>query len=116
MNLYHCMITLRHEAKALAFAHALDKWMTHLAEAGMIGAWRLVRRKLNLSSDQHRDFILLVEVSDLAQLDRMFRHVCSQSDEVEALYSKVHQMIDTAEFGLFRDFPDPERVERAALL
>ena len=40
-NLYHGMIDLKDNAKALAFAHALDQWMTRLQADGVIGGWRL---------------------------------------------------------------------------
>jgi len=116
MNLYHCMIDLKNDAKAMPFAKALEDWMTYLAETGHVGNWRLMRRKLNLTSDAHRDFILEIEVASLDALDSLFRQVCSKSDDVGALYDRVHQMIARVDYGLYRPFPDPERVERAAIL
>ncbi len=116
MNLYHCMIDLHRDTYALNFVRAVGEWMGHLDDQGLIGEWRLMRRKLNLASDAHRDFLLEIEVADLAQLDRLFNHVCEASDEVERLHTRVHNMIDTVEFGLYRPYPDPARVERAALL
>ncbi|GIX12919.1 MAG: hypothetical protein KatS3mg118_0878 [Paracoccaceae bacterium] len=116
MNLYHCFIDLKDDAKALAFAHALDQWMTFLQEKGVIRSWRLLRRKLNLASDAHRDFMLEIEVDDLAQLDRAFRLVSSQSEDVERLYRQITPMIAASNFALYRPFPDPERAERVALL
>ncbi|MGR3700005.1 MAG: DUF6614 family protein, partial [Roseovarius sp.] len=41
MNLYCCMIDLKQDAKALAFAAALDAWLSHLHHHGTIGRWRL---------------------------------------------------------------------------
>jgi hypothetical protein len=117
MNLYHCMIDLKDDAKALAFAQALDQWMAHLKSQDVIGSWRLLRRKLNLASDAHRDFLLEVEVEDLAQLDRAFRLVGNEKDEtVERLHRQVHLMIARTDFGLYRPFPDPERAERMGLI
>ena len=116
MNLYHCMIDLHQEAKALAFARALDDWMGLLQRRGTIGSWRLLRRKLNLAADSCRDFLLEIEVEDLAQLDRAFRLLGQPDDEVATAYGQVHRMVARAEFGLYRSFPDPERAERMALL
>ena len=116
MNLYHVMIDLKDDAKALAFAKALDDWLSYLNGQGMIGDWRLMRRKLNLAAASSRDFLLEVEVARMAQLDEMFRHISQHSDEVERLYYPVHQMIARADYSLFRPFPDPERAERVALL
>ena len=116
MNIYHCMIDLKDDAKAVGFAQALDDWLTHLQGQSVIGNWHLYRRKLNLSSDSHRDFILMIEVDGLAQLDRLFRYVSSDAEGVEEMHFRVHQMIGKVEFGLYRPYPDPSRVERVAIL
>lgn len=116
MNLYHVMFELRDDAKALVFAKALDEWLGSIKTAGKIGEWRLMRRKLGLSSGAHCDFLLEIEVDGLAQLDEAFRHVGSHTDEVERLYYPVHNMISRMEVAVYRPFPDPERAERVALL
>lgn len=116
MNLYHCMIDLAQDGKALAFAKAVDDWMSLLKSRGTIRDWRLMRRKLNLAADSCRDFLLEVEVDDLSQLDRAFRLVGQQDDEVAQAYAQIHPMIQRADFGLYRPFPDPERAERMSLL
>lgn len=116
MNLYTCFIDLKNEAKALSFAMAVEAWMKHLQDNGAIEGWELYRRKLNLASSTHRDFMLEIAVKDLSQLDLAFRSLGKMDDEVERLYLAVHDQILSADFGLYRPFPDPERAERMALL
>lgn len=116
MNLYTCSIDLRNDAGALKFAKAVDEWMTHLEGQNVIQGWQLYRRKLNLASDSHRDFLLQIAVEDLAQLDQAFRTLGSHDEEVERLYRAVRDQILNADFGLYRPFPDPERAERMALI
>lgn len=116
MNLYTCSIDLKQEAKALAFASAVEDWMTFLQNSGTIKSWRLLRRKLNLASDKHRDFLLEIEVEDLSQLDKAFRLSGKQDETVSELHRAVNVLIANSDFGLYRPFPDPERSERMALL
>lgn len=116
MNLYCCMIDLKQDAKALAFAAALEAWMTHLQSHGAIGQWRLYRSKLNLAADAYRDFRLDIEVADLSHLDRAFRLTGQHDDETAQLRDRVHSQIANADFALFRPYPDPERAERMALV
>lgn len=116
MNLYHCMIDLKQDAKALTFSVAVDAWMTHLLNAGKINSWRMMRRKLNLASEAHSDFILEIEVEDLAQLDLAFRESGKQDEDVARLHRAVHNLIGQSRIGLYRPFPDPERSERMALI
>jgi len=116
MTIYHCMIDLKSDARALVFAMALDAWLTLLRDAGRIEGWRLMRRKLNLGGDGCADFLLEIEVRNLAQLDEAFHFLGRADDQATRLYDQMHQHIARVEFGLYRPFPDPERVERMALL
>ncbi|WP_238365515.1 DUF6614 family protein [Mesobacterium pallidum] len=116
MNLYCCTIDLKDDAKALAFAHALDEWMGLLMERKVILDWQLYRRKLNLADGLYRDFMLQIAVKDLAQLDAAFRVSGEDDDAISTRYRSVHGLIKHVDFGLYRPFPDPERVERMGLL
>ena len=116
MNLYTCSIDLRDDAKALAFANAVEQWMSYLLRQEVIAGWRLLRRKLNLASDCHHDFILEIEVRDMAQLDRAFGILGRKDDTVADLYRAVNALVGEARFALYRPFPDPERAERMALI
>jgi hypothetical protein len=116
VNLYSCQITLRDDAKALAFAKAVDDWMSFLAARDAIRGWRLLRRKLNLAADCFHDFLLEIEVENLSQLDDAFRLTGQQDEDIATLHHNVHMLIAQADFALYRPFPDPERAERMALL
>jgi len=116
MNLYHCAIDIHNEAKALAFAGAVDQWMDYLKQRGVVRGYRLLRRKLNLASDSCKDFLLEIEFENMTQLDQAFRVLGEDDEEVARLYRNVNTLIAHAEFGLFRPFPDPERAERMALI
>ncbi|MFN3954573.1 MAG: DUF6614 family protein [Pararhodobacter sp.] len=116
MNVYHCMIELKSDARALVFAMALDNWLTLLKDEGRIESWRLMRRKLNLAGPGCADFLLEIEVKDLSQLDAAFRFLGRGDDQATRLYDQMRQQIAHVEYGLYRPFPDPERVDRMALI
>jgi hypothetical protein len=116
MSTYHCMIELKDGARALAFAAACGAWMGHLEARGSIRSWRLLRRQFGLGSGRHSDFMLEIEVEDMAQLDAAFRSLRAQDDAAERLYDQMHQQIGRADIGLYRPYPDPEYRERIALV
>lgn len=116
MNLYHCMIELKSDAKALAFAASVEQWMGELKALGLIGEWRLMRRKLGLASGPHSDFLLEIEVEDMAALERAFRAAGKMTEGETRHYELMHGMIGSVAMGLYRPFPDPERRERIALV
>jgi hypothetical protein len=116
MTTYLCMIDLKSDARALAFAAALEAWMTLLRSEGRIDAWRLSRRKLNLAGDDFGDFWLEITLTDMAQLDAAFRFLGRGGDEAVQLYDRMNQHISRVRYALYRPFPDPERVDRLALV
>ena len=116
MNIYHCMIELRQDARALAFAAAAESWLSRLQTRGIIRNWRLLRRKFGLSSSSHCDFILEIEVEGLTQLDEAFAALSLSEDDDERRYDQFHHMIGRAEIGLYRPFPDAASRERIALI
>ncbi|MDO9637632.1 MAG: hypothetical protein Q7J44_03735 [Pseudotabrizicola sp.] len=116
MNLYHCMIELRQDSRALSFAKAVDGWMTHLQTRGLISGWRLMRRKFGLASGAHPDFVLEVEVPGMAALDDAFAALAAADDEATRRYDLMHQMIAHVDVGLYRPYPDATQRERIALV
>ena len=116
MNIYHCEIDLHDNSKALVFAVAVEAWMEHLLSQKVILGWRLCRRKLGFGAPQSRDFLLEIEVKDMTQLDQAFRYAGQVDEEIEQLYTTMHQMVGECDIGLYRPFPDPERAERMALI
>lgn len=116
MTVYHCMIELKSDARALAFAAAVRNWMTWLADRRVIAEWRLMRRTMGLASGPHTDFLLEVEVTGIGALDPLFRAVGQADDEGARRYDQMHQMIARADVGLYRDFPDAQSRERIALI
>jgi hypothetical protein len=90
--------------------------MEHLLSQKVILGWRLCRRKLGFGAPQSRDFLLEIEVRDMTQLDQAFRYAGQVDEEIEQLYTTMHQMVGECDIGLYRPFPDPERAERMALI
>jgi hypothetical protein len=116
MNIYHCMIELKDDARALGFAAAVDAWMSYLKARGLIRDWRLMRRKLGLASSAFKDFALEVNITSLSALDDTFSVLSHVDAEAEQLYDRMHKMIAEIEVGLFRGYPDPTQRERIALI
>ena len=116
MNLYHCLIELRSEARALAFATAVESWMTYLSSQGLVSNWRLLRCKFGLASGAHTDFLLEIELPDMATLDTAFTTLAQADEQALRRYEQMHQMIAEVQVGLYRPYPDQRQRERIALI
>ncbi|EEB84542.1 conserved hypothetical protein [Roseobacter sp. GAI101] len=71
---------------------------------------------MGFGAPRARDFLLEIEVEDMTQLDMAFRFTATSDENVERLYTTVHQMVGEVDIALYRPFPDPERAERMALI
>lgn len=110
------MIDLKPNANELAFARAVAAWFGILQAAGKVARWQLSRRKLRLAGAGFGDFLLVVEFHDMAQLDRAFAHLQAGDHDAARAHAQMHGMIERAEAGLYRPYPDPVPVERLSLI
>ena len=111
MDVYLLRADLRPGIRDTAFAEALAGYLDALAGDGRIESWRLLRRKLGLGTGQ--EFLVLIEVVGLAQLDDAFAAVSAREDPLEGLHHGVNSLVTGFEAALYRDFPDPHRVRGA---
>ena len=110
MDVYQAFFDIKPGTADMAFVEALEAWLRHLEESGLIAGYRLLRRKLGLAPSDFGEFQLLIEVRDLAQLDAAFQRVAARAEPEEPLHYEVNRQIASVRFGLYRDVPDPQRV------
>ncbi len=106
MDIYHAWCDLKPGVSDMAFSEAVARYMGHLQEQGLIAGWRLTRRKLGLGVRPLGEFHLMIEVEDLAQLERAFARVAGRREPVEGFHFGVNSLVQNAVFALYRDFPD----------
>jgi hypothetical protein len=109
VNVYHIWCNLKPGVGDLEFSERLGAYLGHLKAEGLIGDWRLMRRKLGLAPPSLGEFHVMVEVADLGQLDAAFTRVAGRGEPVEGLHFGVNSLVSDAMFALYRDFPDPVR-------
>ena len=109
MDVYHIWCNLAPGVSDVEFAEDLGRYLDHLRDAGSIGAYRLMRAKLGLRPRELREFHIMIEVDDLAQLQGAFDTVASRAEPVEGLHHAVNSKVRDPVFALYRDFPDAVR-------
>ena len=79
MDIYHVWFDLKPGTDERAFAKALPAFLDHMKSDGRIESWRMMRCKLGLRPDDVREFHIMIETRDLAQLDTAFRAAAARS-------------------------------------
>ena len=110
MDIYHIWCNLKPGVGDSTFIEKAEAYLGHLREEELIAGFRITRRKLGLGPGHLPQFHLMVEVDDLAQLDRAFGLVAARSDPVEGFHHAVNSLVQDTLFALYRDVPDPVRV------
>ena len=107
MDHYHIWCNLKDGVRDTEFSDAAHGYFSHLKDGGLIAGYRITRRKLGLGPAHLPEFHLIIEVEDMAQLDRAFGHVASRANPVESFHHAVNAKVTDPVFALYRDFPDP---------
>ena len=110
MNIYHVWCNLKEGVRDTDFTDRATAYLEHLKSEGLIAGYRIMRRKLGLGPPALREFHLMLETEDLAQLDRAFDRVAARDEPVESFHHAVNSLVSDVFFALYRDFPDPGRV------
>jgi hypothetical protein len=111
LDIYHIWCNLKPGVRDGVFIGKAEAYLAHLREEKLIAGFRITRRKLGLGPGHLPQFHLMVEVDDLAQLDRAFGRVAARSDPVESFHHAVNSLVQDTLFALYRDVPDPVRVQ-----
>ena len=108
MDIYNIWFDLKPGTDEPAFAKALAAFLDHMQQNGRIESWRMMRCKLGLRPDHIREFHIMIETRDLAQLDTAFRAAAKREGETDTLHFTANAMVTNIQFGLFRDWPDKD--------
>ena len=110
MDIYIGSFDLKPGIADVEFAEDLQRYMDYLQHQKLIHSYRLIRRKLGLGQPELGEFLVLIEVENLGQLDAAFQTVASRSGDAETHHFSVNSTVQSSRFSLYRDFPDPVRV------
>ena len=109
MDCYLASFGLQDGVKDADFVSDLEAYMARLEQDGLIEGHRLLRRKLGLGPRAPGEFLLLMDVRDMAQLERAFQTVGQRAEPLEGAHFAVNSKVKDLFFALYRDFPDSFR-------
>ncbi len=110
MDVYHIWFDLKPGVDDVAFAEDLRAYLEPLRATGRARGFRVTRAKLGLRPSALREWHVMIDFDDLAQLQAAFEGVAARVDPIEQLHHAVNSKVHNALFGLYRDFPDGVRV------
>jgi hypothetical protein len=109
LDVYHVWCNLKPGVDDIEFVESVRRYLEHLKESEDLRGYRVMRCKLGLRPAQLREFHIMLEFDDLAQMQQVFDRVSARKDPVESLHYLVNSKVQDVFFALYRDFPDPTR-------
>jgi len=109
MDLYHIWCDLKPGVRDVTLVEAARTYLGRLKAEGLIADWRLTRRKLGLGAAGLGEFHIMIETTNLTQLEQAFQHVSSRAEPIEGAHHGLNSLVPNATFTLYRDFPDAHR-------
>ena len=109
MDLYHIWCDLKPGVRDVTLVENAQAYLGRLKSEGLIESWRLTRRKLGLGAPGLGEFHIIIETTNLAQLEQAFQHVSSRAEPIEGAHHGLNSLVQNAVFALYRDFPDAHR-------
>ncbi len=110
MDHYHIWVDLKPGVKDLDLASSIEGLLGNLKGKGLLEGFSLQRRKLGFGPDALGEWHVDIATKDLAQLDAAFNHMTPRAGEMERLHAMVWSKVTNYKAGLYRDFPDANRV------
>jgi len=109
MDIYHVWCDLKPGVSDLEFSDKVMHYLGHLKTERLIEGWRLTRAKLGFGARGLGEWHLMIETTDMKQLEDAFQRVASRRDPTEGFHFGVNSLVQNPVFALYRDFPDPIR-------
>jgi len=106
MNYYHIWCDLLDTPKAHEFCTAVDEYLGHLKEQKLVEGHKITRRKLGFGPPEIGEFHIIIETTDLAQLEQNFQAVAKHAPPIAKLHGNVYSRVKNFRSALYRDFPD----------
>jgi hypothetical protein len=82
-------------------------FLDHLITEGKMQSYRITRCKMGFRSMDIPEWHIMMEFTDMAQMDRAFQRVAPLKGELETKHQSFNQFVSgNIQHALYRDWPD----------
>jgi hypothetical protein len=107
MDIYHVWADKEGDISDLEWVANMRKFLDHLVGEGRMVSYRITRCKMGFRSMDIPEWHIMMEFTDMAQMDRAFQRVATLEGELEDKHRSFNQFVSgSIQHALFRDWPD----------
>jgi hypothetical protein len=111
MDIYHIWANKEGDISDIDWYHNLKSFLNHLVSENKMVSYRITRCKMGFRSIPNLpEWHIMMEFTDMTQLDAAFKRVAPLEGELEAKHKSFNQFVaDDIQHALYRDWPDEIR-------
>jgi len=108
MDIYTIWADKEDTISDIEFVNNMKGFLQHLVDEGKMESYRITRCKMGFRSIQDLpEWMILMEFSDMGQMDSAFKRVAPLEGELEYKHKSFNQYVKgNIQHALFRDYPD----------
>jgi len=108
MDIYTIWADKEDSITDLEFVNNMKDFLQHLVDEGKMESYRITRCKMGFRSIADMpEFMILMEFTDMGQMDSAFKRVAPLEGELEQKHKSFNQFVKgNIQHALFRDYPD----------
>lgn len=113
MDYYEIWCNLKDSSRDLQFCEHVEAFLNALKGEGLLADFKIRRRKFGFGPAELGEFNISIATTNLHQLEDAFQRVAAWTPDIQRLHALVYSAVTNVKFGLWRDFPDPVRLDSA---
>lgn len=107
MDIYHIWADKEGDITDLEWVTNMKKFLDHLVTEGKMETYRITRCKMGFRSMDIPEWHIMMEFTDMAQLESAFKRVAPLEGELEEKHKSFNQFVKgNIQHAYFRDWPD----------
>jgi hypothetical protein len=107
MDIYHIWADKEGELTDKEWVDNMKSFLDHLVTEGKMQKYRITRCKMGFRSLDIPEWHIMMEFSDMAQMDAAFKRVAPLEGELEVKHKSFNQFVSgNIQHALYRDWPD----------
>ena len=106
MDIYHVWCDKKGDISDLAWANNMRGFLDHLVTEGKMVSYRITRCKMGFRSMDIPEWHVMMEFTDMAQLESAFKRVAPLEGELETKHKSFNQFAENLQHAYYRDWPD----------
>jgi hypothetical protein len=106
MDIYHVWCDKKGDISDIEWVVNMKSFLDHLVSENKMTSYRITRCKMGFRSMDIPEWHIMMEFTDMAQLENAFKRVAPLEGELETKHVSFNQFAENLQHAYYRDWPD----------